>query len=92
MKRKMYLEMSKKEILKLSIFNALVVCIIAGSFKYGLVSFLITTVVWSVITYIINLVWFAYCRKAVNKIAEYVKGKVESLKRAGKQNAVQSDK
>ena len=90
--RKMYLEMSKKEILKLSVFNALVVCVIAGSFKYGVLSFIVTAAVWSVITYIINLIWFAYARKGVNKFAEFIKSKIKSIKRAGKQNALQSEK
>lgn len=90
--RKMYLEMSKKEILKLSVFNANVVCVIAGSYKYGILSFVITAVVWSVITYIINLIWFAYGRKGVNKIVEYIRSKIKSVKRAGKQNALQSEK
>lgn len=88
--KKAYLEITKKEIFSQSLFEGICTSLLAGSFRHGILSFFVTVIVWTILMYLINLIWFSYGRKWVKKVGEKITGKIKSLKRAGKQNAIQS--
>lgn len=89
--KKNYLEITKWEILRESIFIGILTSLFAGSFRYGLLSVVVTIIVWSILMYILGLIWFSFTRKGVIKIEEKIKGKIKSIKRAGKQDSMESE-
>lgn len=92
--RKSYfqMEINNRELLVLSLFQSFLLCILGRVGKYGAIPAIVTLVVYSLIAEIINCLWFYVFRKVAIKFVKYIKEKKESFKRAGKQNAIQSEK